>query len=564
MRQGLNQLFKAIRIHIIVFFTFMFLCWFYFGLGFGAHPIDAGDDWIGIANSSFNFYPFCIGNATNYLNPWRPFLPTAGCIVVRLFGASPAPLYVMGTLLYALTAWAWFMLLQKAFALPHWLAFAAGILFLSIPDFSTPFLLSSQLRIVGSAEILIGTTLFLYFWDDMRSWYLALASLGFTLLGLLTYEVIISLWIIGLPLWLLRKEKRITRKWIFATVLIEGLFALYLFWRFFILPQTYVATTILGGAGASLIDFSPLNVLRQLASLYILIYFNMNQAIHLLLDVFQRTDWLQVLGECLLLTVLTTLVMHFMARLELPSLASNMGRSSRTTRRLFLVFFILVPILGFPFLLSTIPILTVGYISFGTSLAVSLGWVGFCLGARIPRTTIWLVVAGTLLTVFLGTMSSSTYAYAQQQTANCDFATRFVKRFPQLPPNKYIVIRTKTQLDPWILSTFMGYLYYAGQQDSTHYDLGRMGYLGYFFYTDAAAQTTPEGITTHWGNVPQLVTLHPFSSLPVYIPNDQAILVDYTQNDALVPISVAPSITPDKTATPDVAAARLAPFCPAS
>ncbi|HVO44687.1 MAG TPA: hypothetical protein VMT34_18800, partial [Aggregatilineales bacterium] len=283
-----------------------------------------------------------------------------GCLSIRLLGTNPTGLYITGTVLYGLTAFGWYALLRKAFALPAWLAFAAGTIFLSYPDFGSQYIASSQLRIAGSAALITSTWAILTFWEKPRRWGWLVLGFGLALLGLLTYEVLLGLWIVGLPLMLLYKDRRITWRWAIATTGIIALVAAYLVWRLVLLPRTYTATTILAGGGASTIFLDPLNVLRQLAPLYVLVYQNLRSAIDLTIGVLASAEGGRLLALSLLAVGLAALILWRIGKRESPSLTSAVGRSLRESRTLFFAFWIAVPILALPFLFSTIATLRVG------------------------------------------------------------------------------------------------------------------------------------------------------------------------------------------------------------
>ena len=525
-------------------FAIPLVCWFLFGFVFGIRGIIAGDDWYTIAASNLGHFPACVGIGDTFYNPWRPLHVTPICLLYHSSNSNIMLLHLSTVAGYALTALIWYCILRSLFQLDGFLALATCLILLAYPDDTFRLTLLSGQRMWGNALILLGCWLVLTYWDNHQRWRLA-ASLVSVGLGLLTYEAQIGLWLPGLPLALLVKDGRISRRWLLVSGLIIGVAMCYVCWRFIVLPSTYSVATLQLGGGARPLRLELTFIMSQTVDAFA-------QVGRLWAEAFRDIHG-NVSDAILLQGVLGGLIAGLAVFLS--------GHNHKTSAKLrgpslLASSVIMIPILALPFLVSDNHLPSLRYITSGTPFAASLGIIGLCLILRKPYIVRGLLVGVTAFTVSFGvvvTGADNEIRLPRTQMA-CDFWLRFTALVSDLPPQTYVVIRSRDDLTPLSYSAQLAMSYYDEQSVSDEFLMfGKHGVFGYYGFNAPSAEMSPRGIVGVDPLTAGAVVLHRFSPFPEIIPLDRSILLDYVAFERLSILYAPPSATLNATGSPSQA-----------
>src|SRR5258708_38650511 len=116
---------KPYAIDLLVLIIFFIISWPTYGTFFGGRGIIRGDDWYILADDALGQLPGCVG-VYNFIGPWRPLQPTLYCLVYSAVGPNLPILFLLNTVIYAATAFAWYGVVKNVFGVSHWVAFSIG------------------------------------------------------------------------------------------------------------------------------------------------------------------------------------------------------------------------------------------------------------------------------------------------------------------------------------------------------------------------------------------------------------------------------------------------------
>ncbi|HLY26678.1 MAG TPA: hypothetical protein VKQ72_10085 [Aggregatilineales bacterium] len=505
------------------------------GTVFAPRGFTSGDDWTIMAGSILGHYSSCI--ATNYQIPWRSLQPTSVCLAYWLSGLNVDGLFMASIIAYALAAFAWYGIVRNLFKLSAWIALLIGLLYLAYPDSGVRFTLTHATRMTGGTLTLYGVWLILEYWDRPATVKLIGACI-LALLGFATYEMLFVVWVVGLPLALLYKSRRFSRRWLAQTAVIFAVALVYLAWRFLVLPTTYGDQTFIFGAHEIAISIP--TIFHQLIDSYLL---TGQLWIHLVLDFRGAVNDLNVVHtpQIITISVLTGLLtallvwLVYRAELRIPPPTPKQGRLFFWGMLLFIPIFS-----GTFFATSDLNFLTDTYRSFGTTFAISVGVVGLLILLTTPR--LFGLVATTLTVVMIVVQAAwvgySDYNWRDYQAPGCDFFLRLTDTFPHLPPNLYVILKPKEVPalpdffnDAYMLTPFYAALYDEGSFTPEAFDYGHMGYNGYLMFAAPDASFTPDGIALQWPTYVGII--HRGAPLPDLAPYDQTLMIAYAPNQTL-------------------------------
>ncbi|MCC7452270.1 MAG: hypothetical protein IT324_33020 [Anaerolineae bacterium] len=554
---------RTFQVNVLIFLGLLGVCWVYFGFAFGPYPIDGGDTTIYLSSSLLGHFPFCI-SSINPINPYRPFVATPICLSAQLFGPSVLALFIMGVVIFAAAAFMWQAVIRSVFGVPVWLGFAIALIFLSYPDLRLPTYGNCLTRMAGPTLVLIGCWLVLRFWDRQGSVWLLVAGCIAAISGLLTYESLFGAWVIALPLALLYKSKRLSLRWLWVSAIIAATSAGYLVWRVMIVPATFTDRTYIVGGSAAPVVFNPLNIIRQIGQANGLVFWLWNTYFPLPTHLLSGTDgwrtWLVLIATVGFVLIMLLLII----RRSPEPMGQSVVRSIRIGPKLFLSGLLFVPIAALPYLFTTIDAMGSGYISFGTSFCTSLVIAALLITSKHWKTTLIRVSVVVTVLVAIATVHAGAASKVAAKSPVCDFATRFTEQVQQLPPDYFVIVKSGTAPDEWVLSTMMGYLYYNGPVGVDTYDVGRMGYQGYYFIRTGDVQLNEQGIRFNWHELIHLTALYRFKPFPDPIPLSQGIVVAYEPFEKLTFLHVPDqlkSLLQTSQTEPSQAQTRLRALC---
>lgn len=522
---------KRYLVTLLVLVSFFVVSWATAGTLFGSRGSLSGDDWYYLTNIAYGQFPAC--TAGNSINPWRPLQPTAYCLLYQVVGLNLPPLYMVTVLVYTLLAYAWYGITRNVFRLSRWVAFAIGLTFLVYPDDLFRLSLIEGMRIVGPMATLYGIWAVLAHWDKPGEIWRLVAGCLLALYGLLTYETLIAAWALGLPLALLYKGGRWSRRWLRTTLVVELVAIGYFTWRYLILPTTYTEQTLI--AGEHVLSLSGGILLGRARDSFLYTIGLWEKSFHWL-DFYHTqnpaANVFAIVGIGLVIGLVTLLALAIVCRLDRIQAKDTPVR----WLNLLIAMFVLVVIMALPFYLIDVDWMADTYHSFGSPFAASVGLVGLLwliLRKRqlaVPTITVIVTVMVVFSTVFAG---YSTAEWQRETSYACDFFVRFTDVVQRLPQNVYVIVTARSGHllpdyfdDAYRLTSYHALHYFEGPYMPDSYDFGRMGHMGYLMVADSFAELTPDGVKVSW---PSIVTdlLHSRSPVPSLAPLDHTILVKY-------------------------------------
>src|SRR5450432_3079249 len=478
---------RRYAIHVVIFASFFIISWVIVGTGFGGRGPVQHDDWNMLGDMSLGRLTACTGGV-DFAAPWRPVNPVLHCLAYTLAGPNVTILLTLSALIYAVTAFAWYGIARKIFDIPHWFAFAVGLLSLTYPETAGRLNLVQAMGLLGETFTFYGIWLVLIYEDRHQGRWLFVGCL-LELLGLLAYEGPIAVWALGLPLILLYRSRRISWRWLWTTFAAELTAIGYLLWRFLILPKSYNETTFL--FSGQNINLSVPSLLGQVRDSFLLIVESWRRNMDFVVNWHAANGTahdLPVIAVSLGLGLAVLMALFIVRHLEQTRQRQadqqpdqQPKQLPKRGRDLLIAGAIMVGLMGLPFDITTLPMLNDPDHTFGTPLAVSVGIIGLLLLFLRKRSL--LVVTGIVVvaivvfnSVFVGYRTAD--AQAQSSTA-CDFFVRFTDVVQRLPQNVYVIITAPRDRlvpdyfgDAFGITSNLALLYFEGPYEPASFRYG--------------------------------------------------------------------------------------------
>lgn len=442
-----------------------------------------GDSLMMMTGCKIGWYPNGSGLQA-WIIPWRAFHVTPYCSIWNQFGLDSKAFISMAVMGYTLTAFAWYLVVNRIFR-NHLIAACAAVLFLTVPDAMKPGIIAGA-RQYGPALALFGSYLFLLSASmtiERRLWRWAV-PLGMicAFLSFLIYETLIGFWALGIPLiliwktffkssWVLGRNDALVYSLHTNLRLIACVYLVLLGyggWRLYV-PTTYTSDTLIAGAHSS----SAKNISSRLGELPLAPVANVVTASNRLADYFRTTDGIDVTRARVNGAFVGLLIIGMLW------LCSKPENSHYWSERVnFWLAFPLLPIMSSPFLVTNLRFTEESFRSMGLNYGLSLLIVGAIYLFRTHVRRLALIAVTMIIAVF-----ASVYAPYEIGQWNdygrpaCKFWTRFTEQVSELPTPVYILIEDAPTIikDKFNADNLAALLYLPV---GTPYDLGKQGFAG--------------------------------------------------------------------------------------
>jgi hypothetical protein len=527
---------QRLILHILALAMFALLAYALVGFTFGTRGMMVGDDWYTAVTSEFDQYPLCL-NAPTMINAQRLLLPTPMCVAIQLFGINMIAIHSITILGYTLYGIVWYLIVRQLFGLPLWMCVLVGVIAVVYPDNSGRMNAVWSSTILGMALTLLGILFLLYFQARPHNRLYLLVGCLIAAWGLLMYELLIGVWLFGLPIALFYKQRRINRTLVTSTLCVATTVAVYFFWRFLLLPQLAGDSQIIVGTSSEPIDLTNVaQFFSQVGEIY-------GMAIRMLPMSSVVTQWVGFSeaerGKLIFLTYLTVLAFAVLfvvfvrreRKLDVVCPAPNPA--------VIAPFFFgigLIPLAVLPSLFTNRSFLETWYSPLGIPLGVSLA-LPLLLLVRHHHWRLGISCVTAFGAMIYGIIFSAHIAlHSIHYTGSvCDFMLRMAAAIPEVPPETFVVVEITDPylpMDEYIGSELLSLIYYNGERSPASYSYGHFGHNGYVLVKNLQVQMRDTGFGVDWvGMLPFLPMRYhpPLSSLPL----DQTIALKYDTRSQL-------------------------------